>query len=71
MLSSPAQYPYDSAAMPEPLLFRKVYDAFTNELGGDNCMTGQLLKEGYRQETENGNILKSAYINNPNSVSES
>lgn len=66
MLSSPAQYPYDSEVMPEPWLFRKVYDAFTNELGGTNCMTGQLLKEGYEQEAANGKILKNAYLDNPN-----
>jgi 2-phosphoxylose phosphatase len=41
--------------------FRKLYDAYPNELGG-NCLTGQLISEGYDQEIRNGELLRSAYI---------
>jgi hypothetical protein len=42
-------------------LFRKLYDGSPNSLGG-NCKTGQLLQDGYDQETANGRILRKAYI---------
>lgn len=45
----------------ENWLFRKLYDGSPNALGG-NCLTGQLLTEGYFQETVNGNHLRDAYI---------
>lgn len=41
--------------------FRKVYDGSENLLGG-NCLTGQLIGEGYRQEQMNGQILANAYL---------
>jgi 2-phosphoxylose phosphatase len=41
--------------------FRLLYDAYPNELGG-NCLTGQLVSEGYDQEVRNGELLKAAYI---------
>jgi 2-phosphoxylose phosphatase len=41
--------------------FRKVYDAYPNQLGG-NCLTGQLISEGYDQEIQNGQLLRGAYI---------
>jgi len=66
MLASPAKIPYvNTQTIPEPWLFRKVYNAFTNVLGGMNCFTGQLLAFGYDQEQENGRILKKAYLTNP------
>ena len=42
-------------------LFRKIYDGSPNSLGG-NCETGQLLEDGYVQESINGKILREAYI---------
>jgi hypothetical protein len=42
-------------------LFRKLYDAGDNLLGG-NCLTGQLLYEGYRQMEGVGAVLRSAYL---------
>jgi hypothetical protein len=42
-------------------LFRKVYDGSPNFLGG-HCKTGQLLEEGFQQESTNGLILRRAYI---------
>ena len=68
MLASPAIYPYDSQVVPEPWLFRKVYDAFTSDLGGLNCLTGQLLAKGYDQEQENGRILAKQYLNQTDSA---
>jgi hypothetical protein len=46
---------------PAEWLFRKLYDGSANYLGG-NCLTGQLLTEGYEQEMTNGEILYNAYI---------
>lgn len=67
VLPSDALYNYSSQARPEPWLFRLVYDAWPDELGG-NCMTGQLMREGYLQELANGNALNAAYLaqNDPN-----
>ena len=48
-----------------PGLFRLIYDAFPNELGG-NCLTGQLIGEGYHQHYINGLHLYNSYLNNPN-----
>ena len=70
MLASPVNYPYDGAGsqdVPEPWLFRKEYNAFTNLLGGTNCYTGQLLKFGYDQEQANGRIFNKAYLNQTDS----
>ena len=47
-----------------PWLFRKVYDGSENLLGGD-CLTGQLIPEGYEQETYNGLILSNVYLSGP------
>lgn len=62
VLPSDALYNYSSQARPEPWLFRLIYDAWPDELGG-NCMTGQLMREGYLQELSNGNALRAAYLN--------
>ncbi|GMH62024.1 hypothetical protein TrLO_g8067 [Triparma laevis f. longispina] len=47
------------------LLFKKVYDALTeplaNELDG-TCHVGQLIEEGVKQETRNGEQLRSSYV---------
>lgn len=59
MLESPS---YSSQNRPATWLFRKIYNASPNYLGG-NCFTGQLLLEGYDQEEANGGFLKQAYIN--------
>jgi len=66
MLASPTPYPYNSQAVPEPWLFRKIYDAFPSDLNGENCFTGQLLGKGYDQELENGRILRKQYLENAN-----
>lgn len=58
MVESPS---YTAQTRPSPWLFRKLYDGSANYLGG-NCLTGQLLLEGYEQEETNGNILRAAYI---------
>eukprot|EP00600_Ochromonadales_sp_CCMP1393_P004116 CAMPEP_0174993948 /NCGR_PEP_ID=MMETSP0004_2-20121128/23356_1 /TAXON_ID=420556 /ORGANISM="Ochromonas sp., Strain CCMP1393" /LENGTH=625 /DNA_ID=CAMNT_0016248115 /DNA_START=39 /DNA_END=1916 /DNA_ORIENTATION=- len=59
MLASPS---YNSENRPATWLFRKLYDGSPNYLGG-NCLTGQLLLEGYQQEEANGDILYQAYLN--------
>ena len=43
-----------------PWLFRKLYDAFPDLLGG-NCYTGQLILEGFNQEAELGNLFRDTY----------
>ena len=58
-LASPS---YNSLKRPAEWLFRKLYDGSPNYLGG-NCLTGQLLYEGYKMEETNGNILYNAYLN--------
>lgn len=58
MMASPS---YKTPDLPSRFFYRKIYDGFTDELGG-NCLTGQLLYEGYQQETELGNILANAYL---------
>ena len=63
MLPSPALYNYSSEARPEKWLFRLIYDAFPDELGG-NCMTGQLVHQGFVQEEANGRALAELYLNN-------
>mmetsp|Transcript_17391 Transcript_17391/g.29386 ORF Transcript_17391/g.29386 Transcript_17391/m.29386 type:complete len:575 (-) Transcript_17391:186-1910(-) len=62
MLASPS---YNSPNRPSPWLFRKLYDASPNYLGG-NCETGQLLLEGYLQQESNGELLYDAYLNKSN-----
>ena len=62
MLPSPS---YSQQSRPSPWLFRKIYDGSENFLGG-NCLTGQLLGEGYYQEEANGYYLRSAYLQNSN-----
>jgi len=56
------------SAAPPLLLFEKKYDALPfpqynllNDFGG-NCITGQLLTEGYKQEMTNGQHLRNAYV---------
>lgn len=44
-----------------PWYYRKVYDGSPNYLHGD-CMSGQLLVEGYQQELRNGQLLREAYL---------
>lgn len=58
MMESPS---YSSQQRPASWLFRKLYDGSANYLGG-NCLTGQLLLEGYQQEEHNGVMLYNAYI---------
>jgi hypothetical protein len=58
MIESPSM---TSPNRPTEWLFRKLYDGSANYLGG-NCLTGQLLTEGYEQEMTNGEILYDAYI---------
>jgi hypothetical protein len=53
---------------PSPWLFRKLYDAGDNLLGG-NCLTGQLLIEGYHQLESLGRILRAAYLQGPDADS--
>ena len=52
---------YTSNDIAQQWLFRKLYDGSPNDLGG-NCETGQLLGYGYRQQQDNGNILRKAYL---------
>lgn len=66
VLPSDALYNYTSQSRPDPWLFRLIYDAWPDELGG-NCMTGQLMHEGYMQEMANGIALRAAYLNQTNS----
>jgi hypothetical protein len=54
---------YSSQILPASWIFRKLYDASPNELGG-NCMTGQLIGRGFEQELELGRILEAAYVGN-------
>lgn len=61
MLASPS---YTSLQRPSPWLFRKLFDGSANYLGG-NCLTGQLILEGYLQQEQNGNHLYNAYIDSP------
>eukprot|EP01034_Spumella_vulgaris_P040729 gene40729-50390_t len=56
---------YTSESRAAPWLFRKLYDGSPNELGGD-CLTGQLLGEGYVQHIANGNYLFDQYLNQAN-----
>ena len=58
MVASPSE---TSPKRPAAWLFRKLYDGSQNYLGG-NCLTGQLLLEGYEQEEANGQALYNAYI---------
>lgn len=58
MLESPS---YTSSDRSAPWLFRKIYDASPNLLGG-NCYTGQIISEGYEQEQALGTYLYQAYI---------
>ena len=44
-----------------PWYYRKVYDGSPNYLHGD-CMSGQLILEGYQQELRNGQLLREAYL---------
>jgi hypothetical protein len=62
MLASPS---YTASDRPAPWLFRKLYDASPNYLGG-NCYTGQLISEGYSQEQANGEYLYKAYLDQEN-----
>lgn len=64
MLASPS---YNSQSRPAPWLFRKLYDGSANFLGG-NCLTGQLILEGYQQEQTLGTLLYSAYLDNPDGL---
>jgi hypothetical protein len=53
--------------IPSPWLFRKLYDGSPNYLGG-NCYTGQILSEGYDQESAVGSYLNAAYLSNSDSA---
>eukprot|EP01031_Cornospumella_fuschlensis_P035456 gene35456-42976_t len=64
MLASPSMTSQDR---PATWLFRKLYDGSANYLGG-NCLTGQLLSEGYTQENALGIYLYNSYLNNPDSA---
>ena len=44
-------------------IFRKLYDGSRDLLGGD-CLTGQLISEGYEQERDLGHLLYDFYLNN-------
>jgi len=44
-----------------PWLFRKLYDGSPNKLGG-NCFTGQLISEGYEQESMLGTEINERFI---------
>lgn len=57
MESSPSTYLSDQTYW----RFRLLYDAYPNELGG-NCLTGQLISQGYDQEVQNGLLLREAYL---------
>lgn len=63
MIASPSM---TSSTRPAPWLFRKLYDGSPDLLGG-NCYTGQLISDGYNQESANGAYLYQAYLNNTNS----
>lgn len=52
---------YTSQTKSTDSLFRVLYDASPNSLGG-NCQTGQLIGQGYSQESGLGLVLKQAYI---------
>ena len=57
--------PSPSAARGEvdsDLIFRKRYD----DVSGSNCLSGQLLDEGYRQIQQNGLNLRKAYLQHHN-----
>jgi hypothetical protein len=56
---------YISQGRSSPWLFRKLYDGSPNELGG-NCLTGQLIGQGYEQHRANGEFLFQQYLNNQN-----
>jgi len=58
MIPSPS---YLDTTPPAKWLFRKLYDGSENNLGG-NCLTGQLLADGYHQEVAMGQVAKSKYI---------
>ena len=58
MIESPSM---TSPKRPASWLFRKLYDGSATYLGG-NCLTGQLISEGYQQEMINGEVLYDAYI---------
>ena len=58
MQASPS---YSDDRIPSHFFYRKIYDAMTEELGG-NCLTGQLITEGYQQEVGLGRILAKAYL---------
>lgn len=58
MIPSPS---YTVPYPPTQWLFRKLYDGSPNLLGG-NCLTGQLLSQGYYQEYTMGEIAKKKYI---------
>lgn len=65
MVASPSN---QSPGRPAPWLFRKLYDGSQNALGG-NCLTGQLLLEGYQQEQSLGAYFYEAYLQSSTSVS--
>jgi len=52
---------YTSQTVPAKYLFRKIYDGSANNLGG-NCLTGQLISDGYYQHEYNGQWLQDAYL---------
>lgn len=52
---------YTSQMFPTKYLYRKIYDGSANYYGG-NCMTGQLIYQGFSQETGLGVILKNTYL---------
>ena len=58
MLPSPS---YVDPGPPAKWLFRELYDGSANLLGGD-CLTGQLIEEGYLQEVSLGRLLRASYI---------
>jgi hypothetical protein len=51
----------------EPWIFRKVYDASPNDLGG-TCLLGQLIEAGYVQEQQLGTLLRNKYIGADNAT---
>lgn len=53
---------YTSTDISSLWLFRKIYDGSPNALGG-NCLTGQLIQDGFDQQKENGRILAATYLN--------
>jgi hypothetical protein len=52
---------YTSQDIPAKYIFRKIYDGSANYLGG-NCLTGQLISDGYVQHGSNGEYLQNAYL---------